>query len=200
MNKIIRFIVPIFIMAFSINAKSDNCGKVASEIINLTFEMNKEFEKTKSGAGVMKKYGKSLGEKIDQMGEIGDKYPECRKSLDAAASEATHQLKEITKQAKANLPEIISYDEWFSLQSSGIKSGKKYSFIACVIGPRNATASRCHISGTAAKRVFYNTDDMKNSDSKKQWVNTANEIKCVTAYVTGHEAFVVNIKDQSECK
>lgn len=187
-------------MAFSINAKSDNCGKVASELINLTFEMNKEFEKTKSGASVMKKYGKSLDEKINQMGEIGDKYPECRKGFDAAASEATHQLKEMTKQAKENLPEIVSYDDWFTLQSTGIKSGKKYSFVACVNGQRNLTAVQCHVAGSAAKRVFYNTDDIKDLETKKKWVNAINQNMCVTAYVTGHEAFIVNLKDQSECK
>lgn len=199
----IKFIGPmsfIFTLAFSINAKSGNCGNVASEIINLTYKMHKEFEKTKSGTEVMKKYGKSLGEKIDEMGNLGDKYPECRKEYDAAASEATYQLKDITKQAQEKLPQVVSYDEWFTLQSTGIKSGKKYSFIACVNGQRNLTAIRCHVPGSAAKRVFYNTDDIKDLETRKKWVNTSNQVMCVTAYVTGHEAFIVDLRDQNECK
>ena len=96
--------------------------------------------------------------------------------------------------------ENVSYDEWFTLQRTGIKSGKKYSFIACVNGARNATAIQCSVPGSAAKRVFYNTDDIKDIEAKKKWVNTINENKCVTAYVTGGEAFIVDLKDQNACK
>lgn len=176
------------------------CGKLGAELINLSFEMHQEFEKTKSADTVMKKYNDQLNKKIDDLGKFGDAHPECRKELEAAASEAAFQLKDIQKQAKANLPNVVPYDEWFTLQSTGIKSGKKYSFVACVNGQRNVTATRCHTSGSEAKRVFYSTDDMKDLETKKKWVNTVNQIMCVTAYVTGHEAFVVDIKDQNECK
>lgn len=105
-----------------------------------------------------------------------------------------------TSKSKTEGKNTVPYDDWFTLQSTGIKSGKKYSFVACVNGQRNATAVQCHVPGSAAKRVFYNTDDIKDLDTKKKWANTINEVKCVTAYVTGGEAFIVDIKDQNECK
>lgn len=178
----------------------EKCGKLGAELINLSFEMNQEFKKTKSAAAVMTKYKDQLNKKIDDLGKFGDAHPECRAGLEAAASEAAYQLRDIQQQTKATSPEVVSYDDWFTLQSTGIKSGKKYSFIACVNGQRNLTAVRCHTPGSAAKRVFYNTDDIKDLEAKKKWVNTINQNMCVTAYVTGHEAFIVDIKDQSECK
>lgn len=190
--------LPIFV--FSISSYAKDCGKLGSELINLSFEMHQEFEKTKSADAVMKKYNDQLNQKIDALGKFGDAHPECRKELEAAASEAARELKDIQKQAKKTSNEVVSYDEWFTLQSTGIKSGKKYSFIACVNGQRNLTAVRCHIPGSAAKRVFYNTDDIKDLETKKRWVNTINQNMCVTAYVTGHEAFIVDLKDQTECK
>lgn len=104
------------------------------------------------------------------------------------------------KDSSNTLSQNISYDDWFTLQNTGVKSGTKYSFNACVNGSRNVTAARCHVSGSEAKRVFYSTDDIKDIETKKKWVNTINQVACVTAYVTAHEAFIVDIKDSNQCK
>lgn len=176
------------------------CGSLASSLINLTFEMRQEFNKTKSADLVMSKYKSQLDKKINEIGAFGEKNPDCRKTLEAAMTEARIQIKDIQPNTNQKNSENISYDEWFNLYKTGIKSGKKYSFVACVNGARNATSIRCHTSGSEAKRIFYNTDDIKDSDTKKKWVNTLNELQCVTAYVTGGEAFVVDVKNQNECK
>lgn len=176
------------------------CGRLASSLINLSFEMRKEFDKTKSGKLVMSKYKSQLDKKINDVGEFGEKNPDCRKTLESAMSEARIQLKEIQSSSSQNSSENVSYNEWFDLYKTGIKRGKKHSFLACVNGGRNATSIRCNTSGSEAKRIFYNTDDIKDSDTHKKWINTLNEVQCVTAYVTGGEAFVVDIKNQNECK
>jgi hypothetical protein len=182
--------------------KDANCGNVTKELLALTVEMTEEFEKTKSSASVMAKYKGKFDQKTMEMQALGEKHPECQGGYKAALDLATKEVKDIYPQNKVTSPQLqtVSYDEWFTLQSTGIKSGKKYSFIACVNGSRNVTAVQCHTSGSAAKRIFYNTDDMKDIEAKKKWVNTINEKRCVTAYVTGGEAFIVDIRDQNECK
>lgn len=150
---------------------------------------------------------KTEGDRLNSLlDKINDQHAKNRSKI---VEDATNALKKseksLRKAADKNetintSSENVSYDDWFILQSTGAKSGKKYSFIACVNGARNATAIQCNIPGSAAKRVFYNTDDIKDLEVKKRWVNTINENRCVTAYVTGHEAFVVDVKDQNECK
>lgn len=154
-------------------------------------------------------YKDSFRDKIDALNNILDKINDRHaKDLPKAREEAVAALKKAeaslarTKMgiSSKNDSELVSYDEWFTLQNTGVKSGKKYSFISCVNGPRNVTSIQCHVPGSAAKRIFYNSDDIKNLEVRKKWVNTINQNMCVTAYVTGHEAFIVDIKEQSECK
>lgn len=182
------------------HAENNKCGKLGTELFNLTWEVHEEFKKTKSAKSVMDKYQSKLLQKTDEIDRVIEKRPECKSEFEGIVSEAMFNLKDIQAALKKTSIETVSYDEWFTLQSTGIKSGKKYSFIACVNGSRNVTSVQCHVGGSAAKRVFYNTDDMKDIEAKKKWVNTINEKKCVTAYVTGGEAFIVDLKDQNECK
>ena len=200
MRKFTVLFISIFLITFSISAKADRCTNVAFEIILLSHEMNKEFEKTKSSRNVSNKYQKALENKINQIAKIKYKSSDCFRSLDVAATEATFQLKEIAKLLKDDISEIISYDKWFALQNTRIETGKKYSFIACVLGSRNSTAKKCNVTAASPKRIFYNTDDIKSSEIKKQWINALNENKCVTAYVSKDRASVVDIKSPSDCK
>jgi len=148
-----------------------------------------------------------LKEIIELASNTSNKYPACKEkiltlqkaildSLDAKVAEA----KETLPADRQGLSDVISYDEWFTMQKTGIKSGKKYTFLACVNGSRDLTAVECHVPGSAAKRIFYRTDDIKDLETKKRWVNTINEVKCVTAYITGGEAFVVSLNNQEKCK
>lgn len=93
-------IVLFLILGLSTSSYAKDCGKLGSELINLSFQMHQEFEKTKSANAVMKKYNSQLNQKIDALGKFGDAHPKCRKELEAAASEAAHQLQDIQKQAK----------------------------------------------------------------------------------------------------
>lgn len=184
----------------TVHAKNFDCGKLQSDFLNLVAEMNQEFKKTKAASEIMEKNKNKLDQLINQMGAVGESHPECRASFEFAAQEGELMLRDIRQAIPKKVSESVSYDEWFTLQSTGIKSGKKYSFIGCVIGPRNATAVRCHTPGTAAKRVFYNLDDIQSQEMKQKWVNTNNKDMCVTAYVTGGEAFIVSITDPNNCQ
>lgn len=153
-------------------------------------------------------YKESFKLKIDALNAILDKIneqhakdqPKTREEAITALKKSEASLTKLKESGSNSNSEFVSYEDWFTLQSTSIKSGKKYSFIACVNGQRNLTALQCHVPGSAAKRVFYNTDDIKDLETKKKWVNAINQNMCVTAYVTGHEAFIVDLKDQSECK
>lgn len=190
----------IFGVTLGAKAETSKCGNSGNELFNLTWEMHEEYKKSKSAKAVMDKYKDQLFQKTDELDKISEKYPECRDKFKAIVSEAMLNLKDIQAEVNKSPTESVSYDEWFTLHNTGIKSGKKYSFVGCVIGPRNATAVRCHVPGTTAKRVFYNLDDIQSQEMRVKWLNTNNKDMCVTAYVTGGEAFVVSIAEPSSCK
>lgn len=180
------------------------CSKATLELLNLTYKMKQEFKQGSSANSVMSKYKSDFEAKVSKLDEISKTNPECSKEFQGAVSEAVYDLKEIQnslkkdKNVKAS-SNSTTYDEWFTMQSTGIKSGKKYTFKACVNGPRNATAIKCNTPGSAAKRVFYSTDDIK-TDAKSLWINTVNQEMCVTAYVTGHQAYVYDVKEKEQCE
>lgn len=194
----------LFVILFSTKVFSypKECTEIESKLIELISQVNAGKDPSQEVKAV-----------VPKMDAVTHKYPECKKmtipltqKLVSAIDDFVKREKEKDAKAPKNqIPaltsaEVVTYDEWFTLQQIGIKSGKKYSFVACVIGSRNATAARCHVSGSAARRVFYNTDDIQDLNMKKKWVNTINENKCVTAYVTGSEAFIVSISDINGCK
>lgn len=188
----------------------DQKNEEALYSFNLDKKLEPIYDKVKSFNGKypeIKGRFKTEGDRLNALlDKINDEHAKGRvKTAEEAANalrKAEKSLKKVTdnKESTDTNSEFVTYDEWFALQNTGIKSGKKYSFIACVSGPRNATAIQCNVPGSAAKRVFYNLDDMKDLEAKKRWVNTINENRCVTAYVTGHEAFIVDVKNQNECK
>ncbi len=179
---------------------SFNLDKKLEPVYAKVKSFNDRYPKIK---GRFKTEGDRLNALLDK---VNDQHAKERAKIVEEASNALKKseksLRKVVdkKETTNTTSENVSYDDWFTLQGTGIKSGKKYSFIACVNGPRNATAVQCDVPGSAAKRIFYSTDDIKDIEVKKRWLNTINEKKCVTAYVTGHEAFVVDVKNQSECK
>lgn len=173
------------------------CTEIENKLIDLIAQAN-------SG----KDPSEEIGVVVPKLNSVTEKYPECKKTTIPLTRKLTSAIDEFIEREKAKDREEngnktstkVSYDEWFALQRTGIKSGKKYSFIACVNGVRNLTAIQCAVPGSAAKRVFYKTDDIKDIETKKKWVNTINKNKCVTAYVAGGEAFIVDLNEQNTCK
>lgn len=191
-------LLTILLSANVVFAYPDECTKFENKLIDYTAKFNSGVEPD----GDIKKIN-------PEMNAILDKHSECRPQILMLAQKMTKSITtfiEIDKAKNAkvakkeNKSNLVDYDEWFTLQKTGIKSGKKYTFVACVNGSRDATAVRCNVPGSAAKRVFYSTDDIKDIETKKIWVNTINEDKCVTAYVTGGQAFIYNIQEASACK
>lgn len=187
-------IVSIVVLLFSTTAFA--YPKECTDIENRFKELIRQ---TDSG----KNTSNEIGIITSQMNNPMDKYPECEKNILPLAQNLIKSLDKLIQKEKnqkiqkptKNASQNVSYSDWFTLVNSEIKNGKKYSFEACVIGNRNATAVACNIPGSAAKRVFYNTDDIKDNATKQRWINTINEKKCVTAYVTGGEAFITDIQD-----
>lgn len=170
--------------------------KPLTQVSALTSEINVEFEETKKLSPNIEKLKVDLENELQILEANAKQYPECKDKLRVAyLIEGDLANIPFKKAKKKNNSEVISYDDWFTMVNSQIKNGKKYSFEACVVGNRNATAIRCNIPGSAAKRVFYNTDDIKDVETKQRWINAINEKKCVTAYVTGGEAFITDIQD-----
>lgn len=185
------------------------CIEIENQIIDLIHKLNNGDDLVKASEEL-----KQVETLIPKMNSIEKKYPECKTitiplsqklvtSIDKfieKEKKKDEQTVQKNKGSSAISVDVVSYDDWFTLIKTGIRNGKKYSFIACVNGVRNSTSSRCHSSGSEAKRIFYNTDDISDLETKKKWVNTINKYLCVTAYVTGAEAFIVNIEDEIKCK
>lgn len=206
-------------MHFKRTFKENKMNEIASEISKLKLAYDKEFAVCKKGSMTdeeTKEYQEIL-EILNAMDAINtmDKL----NPNDASSSEKARMLITINKAGiddllgvgisdkfLLNLPVsrkkregVISYDEWFNLINTKIKNGKKYSFTACVVGPRNLTAKSCNLSGSAAKRIHYSTDDIKDMEAKSRWINSISELKCVEAYVTSGQAFVTNVGPQENC-
>lgn len=196
----IFFTVFVLLNSTFLNADEKKCDRASAELITLAFEMNQEFEKGKSKSDIIEKYDSQMVEKLKNLEKVKNQNPSCKKTLEASISEVKHLVKNIYAKENSLKNTVVSYNEWYTLNNTGIKPGKKYTFLACANGVRNSTATDCAASGSSAKRIFYNTDDIKNIEIKKIWLNTVNEEKCITAYVTGHQAYVVDIKNKNECE
>ncbi|MBY0315400.1 MAG: hypothetical protein K2Q26_07765 [Bdellovibrionales bacterium] len=189
------FLIVILIL-HTTSALSDNCGTVGDDLKKDVQEAHSTFKKSKKDFMEAKH---SFDKKIAEMISVSEKYPECQKKHHAIGKQVQTQLSEMLDYLNATLPEIVSYDDWFTLVNTKIKNGKKYAFIACVYGPRNATSVNCGLPGTTAKRIFYSTDDMRSIDAKKRWINSIEQKMCVEAYVTAGQAFIVDVAPESKC-
>ena len=197
------FFLFIILVSAESFAYPKECTDIENKLIDLIAKLNRGDEPNNE-----------IDELVPKLNSVTKKYPECtpntipltrrlRVSVEnyMAKQNADNSKpeKQIKKGSNEKKSQLVSYDEWFTLVNTNIKNGKKYSFIACIYGPRNATAVNCGSSGTKAKRIFYSTDDMRSLDAKKIWINSIEQKMCVEAYVTAGQAFVVDVGPETKC-